>query len=252
MDNKTNEEYTIDLMQLIKVFWRKAWLIALSGVWAAVIAFLVAAFLIKPTYSSSILLYVNNRSLSLGSASFSISSADISASASLVKTYTEILDNRTTLERVIEETGVPYTAKELSQKIVAGSANGTEIMKVTVTTEDPNEAAKIANKIAEILPERVAEIINGATMKVVDTAIPNHQKVAPSVTKYTALGFIAGVALAMGGLVIFVLLDDTIHDEEFILQNFEYPILAKVPDLLNSGNKRYGYYYQGTSRPQGK
>ena len=107
MDNKTNEEYTIDLMQLIKVFWRKAWLIALSGVWAAVIAFLVAAFLIKPTYSSSILLYVNNRSLSLGSASFSISSADISASASLVKTYTEILDNRTTLERVIEETGGP-------------------------------------------------------------------------------------------------------------------------------------------------
>jgi capsular polysaccharide biosynthesis protein len=252
MDNKMNEEYTIDLMQLLKVFWRKAWLIALSGIWAAVIGFLIAAFLIKPTYSSSILLYVNNRAFSLGNTSFSISSGDISASASLVKTYTEILDNRTTLERVIEETGVPYTAKELSKKIVAGSANGTEIMQVTVTTEDPNEAALIANAIADILPERVAEIINGATMMVVDTAVPNHQKVAPSVTKYTALGCILGVILAMGGLVIFVLLDDTIHDEEFILQNFDYPILAKVPDLLNSGNKHYGYYYQGTGKSQSK
>ena len=247
MENKNNKEYyTVDLVHIFKSLWKRAWMIALAGILAAALGFSLSAFVITPTYSSSIMLYVNNSSFSLGNTSFSISSSEITAAQSLVKTYSEILSNRTTLERVIDKAGVPYTYKELAKMVSAAPSNDTEIMKVTVVSEDPYEAAKIANCIAEILPVRISEIIDGASMEVVDSAIPNPEKIAPSITKYTIIGFALGVLAAVIALVIAAMMDDTVHDEEYIFKNYEYPILAKIPDLMNTGGKRYGYYQTKT------
>lgn len=251
MDNKTvennnnKEYYTIDILHVMKTLWHRVWLIAISGILTAALGFCISAFVVTPTYSSSVMLYVNNTSFSVGGTNVSISASQITAAQSLVKTYREILKNRTTLERVIDKTGVSYSYKELYKMIEAAPSNETEIMKVTVTTTDPYEAAKIANGIAEVLPIRVSEIIDGASMEVVDSAIPNLTKVAPSITKYTAIGLILGVLLSAAVLVVVAIMDDTIHDEDYILQNYDCPILAKIPNLLSSGSKHYGYRRYG-------
>lgn len=238
----SKDYYVIDLAHVAKYVWHRIWAVAVTGVLAAAIAFSFAAFVITPTYSSSIMLYVNNSSFTVGDLGFSISSSEISAAQSLVKTYTVLLKNRTTLEKIIDETKVNYTWEELYEKIEAAPVNETEIMEVTVTTNDPYEAEKIANGIAKVLPKRVSEIVEGSSMEVVDSAIANTKKVAPSITKYTAIGFVLGVFLSLALLVILSLLDNTIHDEEYILNNYGYPILAKIPDLLDSGTKKYSYY----------
>ena len=239
---KQTEYYTIDILHIFKSLLKRAWLIALCGLLAAAIGFSIAAFAIAPTYSSYVKLYVNNSSISLGNTNFSISSSELSAAQSLVRTYGDILDSRSTLERIIQKAEVDYTWKELSKIIKYAPSNDTEIMRVTVTCEDPYEASKIANTIAEVLPVRISEIIDGASMEVVDSAIPDVEKVAPSITKYTAIGLVLGVLVSVAVLVVFALLDDTIHDEEYVLRTYDYPILGKVPDLLNSGSKSYGYY----------
>lgn len=238
----SKDYYVIDLVHVVKYVWHRIWIVAVTGVLAAAIAFSFAAFVITPTYSSSIMLYVNNSSFTVGDLGFSISSSEISAAQSLVKTYTVLLKNRTTLEKIIDETKVNYTWEELYEKIEAAPVNETEIMEVTVTTNDPYESEKIANGIAKILPKRVSEIVEGSSMEVVDSAIANNKKVAPSITKYTAIGFVLGVLLSVALLVVLALLDNTIHDEEYILNNYGYPILAKIPDLLDTGTKKYSYY----------
>lgn len=239
---ETKEYYVIDIVHIVKVLWRRLWLIALTGILTAVIGFSVSAFGIAPKYSSSIMLYVNNSSFSLGNTSFSISSSEITAAQSLVKTYGEILNNRTTFERIIDKAKVDYDYQELRDMIEAAPSNETEIMRVTVTAKDPYEAAKIANCIAEVLPVRISEIIDGASMEVVDSAVPNLDKISPSITKYTALGFVLGVFLIVCILVVIAMLDDTVHDEEYILKTYDYPILAKIPNLLEVNAKQYGYY----------
>lgn len=241
-NNGNNEYYTVDILHIIKFIFQRFWVIIISGIVAAALGFCVSAFLITPKYSSSIMLYVNNSSFSLGNTSFSISSSEITAAQSLVKTYGEILNNRTTLERVIEKSDVEYDFEELSEMIESAPSNDTEIMRVTVTTDNPYETSKIANCIAEVLPVRIAEIVDGASMAVVDSAIPNLQKISPSITKYTAVGLILGVLFSVIVLMIFALLDNTIHDEEYILNTYKYPILAKVPNLTNMGGKQYSYY----------
>lgn len=251
-DANAKKYYTIDLLHIFKFLWRKIWIVILAALLAASVGFGLSAFLIKPTYSSTIMLYVNNSSFSLGNTSFSISSSEITAAQSLVKTYGEILDNRTTLERVIEKAKVDYTYEDLHKMIASGSSNDTEIMYVTVTTNDPYEAAKIANCIAEVLPVRIAEIIDGASMEVVDSAVPNLRKVAPSITKYTAVGLILGAVLSVIVIAIIAMMDDRIHDEDYIIETYEYPILAKIPNLVDTdGKNKYSkyskYYYYSRS-----
>ena len=246
MENLENnrEYYTIDIMHIVKSLWRRAWLIAICGLLVAIIGFSIAAFGVAPTYSSYIKLYVNNSSISLGNTNFSISASELTAAQSLVRTYGEILDSRSTLERVIEKAKVEYSWKSLSRMITYAPSNDTEIMLVTVTCENPYEASKIANTIAEVLPVRISEIIDGASMEVVDSAVPDIEKVAPSITNYTAIGLILGVLISSITLVVLALMDDTIHDEEYVLKAYDFPILGKVPDLLNAGSKSYAYYSQ--------
>jgi capsular polysaccharide biosynthesis protein len=146
---------------------------------------------------------------------------------------------------VIENAGVDYTVAELNSMISATSQNDTEIMKVIVICGDPYEAAKIANSIAEVLPIRIAEIIDGASMEVVDSAVPVTTKVGPSISRYTFLGLVLGALITSIIISIFAILDDTIYNEDYVLQNYNYPILAKVPNLLETHrDSNYGYYYK--------
>lgn len=250
MENKERNHwdyYGIDIIHVLKTLWKKAWIIVLCGILAAGIGFSIATFAIAPTYSSNIKLYVNNSSFSLGNTNFSISSSELTAAQSLVKTYAEILNSRSTLERVIEKADVKYSWRALKEIITCTPSNNTEILLVTVTTEDPYEASRIANTIAEVLPVRISEIIDGASMEVVDSAVPDTNKVAPSITTYTAAGLFLGMFLAGVIIAIFAINDDTIHDEEYILKTYDFPILGKIPDLLNSGNTSYSYYYKKKS-----
>lgn len=243
---KESEE-TIDLFRLLTVLWRKAWLIVLAGVLVAALAFSWATFTIAPTYSSTVTVYVNSNN----SLSGLLSVADLNTAQRLVQTYLVLLRNRTTLQLVLEEAerSDVYTYGELSGMISAAAVNNTEVFAITVTTTDPYEAALLANAIAEVLPDRVDDIIDGSSMRVVDSAIPNLKKVGPDVTRYTMIGLLAGILLMSALLIVLDLLNDVIRDENHILQTYDIPILARVPDLLESENG-HGYYGgYGKSRP---
>jgi capsular polysaccharide biosynthesis protein len=175
---------------------------------------------------------------------FQLSSSQITGARSLVDTYIVMLQNRTTLNKVIEKADVNYDFEDLEDMIKAESVNGTEIIRITVTSPDPYEAAQIANAIAIVLPARISEIIKGSSMEVVDSAAVNLKKVAPSITGYTVVGMLVGAIISVLALIVIDMRDDTIRSEEYILQNYDYPILAKIPDLTNVDSKSYGYYYK--------
>ena len=251
MDNaekRIADYYTIDLAHIIKTIWKKLWVVVLASILSAVIGFSLASFVITPKYSASIMLYVNNSSFDVGDLGFSISSSELTAAQSLTKTYTVLLKNRTTLNRLIDKTGVDYDWEDLYDMIESAPVNETEVMQVTVTCKNPYEAEKIANGIAQILPQRIAEIVEGASMEVVDSAVANTEKVSPSIALFTVVGFIFGVLISVAALIVSALMDNTIHDEDYVIKTYDYPILAKIPNLLDSGSKKYGYYYKNNTK----
>lgn len=244
---KKNDEIEIDLQRLIGALLNKAWLIGIVAMVCAVVTFVATFFFVTPLYKSSAMFYVNNSSLSLGEASLSITSSDISASRGLVKSYIVILNTRESLNDVIDYAGVDRTYGELKGMISAASVDSTEIFEVVVTSPDPQEAEKIADAIAYILPKRISSIIEGTSAKVVDSAVVAASPSSPSYTKNTMIGFLVGL-VAMAALILLrELMDITVRTEEDISQSCKHPVLAAVPDM-EAQTKSGGYYYGYGSR----
>ena len=87
-------------------------------------------------------------------------------------------------------------------------------------------------------------------MEVVDSAVPITQKVGPSISRYTFLGLILGALVTAIIIAVMAIMDDTIYNEDYVLENYSYPILAKVPNLLESHrSSSYGYYYYYKTKP---
>lgn len=248
--NDQKEAYLeIDLLRLMRTLWHRAWAIVLAMLLCGAAAFSYTRFLVTPLYESSALMYVNNSSITVGSTSVSLS--DLTASQSLVDTYIVILKTRLTLNDVIQQAEVDYSYEDLRDMISASPVNSTEIFEITVTSPSPSEAERIANTIVKILPEKISEIMDGSSVRVVDFAVQPTEKSSPSITKNVALGLIAGMILSCGAILLSELLDEQIRDEEYLTQTYELPVLAAVPDLLKPGEVSkysYGGYYAARRR----
>ena len=115
--------------------------------------------------------------------------------------------------------------------IEAGAVNETEVFSIEVTSADPEEAERIANCVAEVLPDRIAEIVEGSSVKIVDYAIVPSEKSSPSISRYTLLGILLGAVASCGVIVLLYLFDEQIRDEDYVRDTFQLPLLAAIPDL---------------------
>lgn len=251
------EEDTIDLLELAKALWKNILIIALVAVLVGFMAFGYTAFMVNPQYQATASLYVNNSSFSLGATSFSISSADLSASNSLVSVYIYILQSRTTMEDVIKEADLSYTPEELSKMVSAKGVSSTGAFEVTVTSNNPAEAELIANTIAQILPDRISEIVDGSSVRIVDYAVIPSHRAGPSMVKNTAVGILAGGFLAAAVVILRFLLDDRskvmIKSADELREMYpDIQVLAMIPDMRVS-EKKSGYYssYYGQAEKKG-
>ena len=234
-----NEYIEIDLLRLLRAVWRHMALFVLAAILCGGAAFAAARYLVPVKYQASTLLYVNNSAISVGSTSISLS--DLSASQSLVETYIVILNTRLTLNEVVEKAGVDYSFTKMKKMVEAEALNGTEIFEVTVTSRDAEEAARIANTIARILPDKIAQIVDGSSVRTVDWAVVPEKPYSPSSPKYAVIGALAGLLLSVGAVVLRELMDDQIHSEEDLLQTYSLPLLAMETDLrLTTICKRLG------------
>lgn len=244
--NNNEEELEIDLLKLVNALWRKAWAIVLAMAVFGGAALAYTLIFVTPLYKAQALMYVNSSNISVGGAKVSISQGELTAAQSLIKTYAVILNTRTTLDDVIEQSGVSYTFEELTEMISAESVNSTEVFSIEVTSPDPKEAELLANTIAQILPEKIASIVEGSSARIVDYAVEPAEKDSPSLKKNTAIGALLGFVLACGIIVVMELMDEQIHDSDYLIQTYDIPVLAVIPDLLST--KSSNEYYQSAEQ----
>ena len=240
------DEIEIDLLKVAQVLLRKAKFIIAITLLVAVATFAVTYFFITPMYTSTAMMYVNNSSFSLGNTSFSISQGELTAAQGLVDTYIVILKSRTCLESIIDQCSLEYDYEELYDMIESEAVNSTEIFSIDVTSKSPHEAERIANTITQVLPERISSIVDGSDVRIVDYAVVPSERTSPSFTLNTVIGALVGFVLAAAIVILRYMLDDQIHEEDYLTQTYpNIPLLAVVPDMLASEGK--GYYYYSSS-----
>ena len=248
---KRNEYVKIDIKKIAEGMFRRLWIIILAMVVCGALLFSYASFMVTPMYEASVLMYVNNSSFSVGATSFSITSSEISAAKSLVATYLVILNTRSTLNDVIAQGELDCTYGELRGMISASSVNDTEVFSVTVTNSDPQKCEHIANTIAQVLPSKIADVVEGSSVRIVDYAVVPSGKVSPSIRMYTLAGLLGGLLLSCCVIAVIEIMDSQIRSENYLLENYgDIPLLTVVPDLLSEGSRK-GYYYKNKNYKYG-
>ncbi|MBQ8747491.1 MAG: hypothetical protein IJZ08_06460 [Clostridia bacterium] len=240
----------IDLLDLARLLWKKLWLIVISMILCGSIAFSAAMFSVEATYTSTAMMYVNNSSVSVGGTSITFSSSQLSAAKSLLDVYVIILQSRTTLEMVqvkaADDLSREYSVGELRGIVQASSVNNTEIFSISATCGNASDAEVIVDTIVDILPDRIADIVDGSSVRLVDAAVLPTVSATPSNNRYALIGAVIGAIIGGAIIIIQDLMNTTVRDEEYLKQRYNIPILAIVPDAYNSSKKAYyksGYKY---------
>lgn len=245
MNEKTNagktDEIELNLQRIFKAVWDGKIIIAIVSVLCAVLTLVATLLFITPKYQASAMFYVNNMA-AVGNSSDSISSSDITASKNLVNSYIVILTTKETLTEVIKYAQMDLTPAQLGKMISAGSVDETEIFRVVVTSPDPEEAAKVAQAVADILPKRISSVIQSSSAKVVSVTDVPKSPSSPNYTNNALFGFLISFVITVGIIVMRAVFDTTVRTEEDIAQICKYPVLASVPDMgaTSKGGHEYG------------
>ena len=240
-----NEQIEIDLGLLLRAVARRAWVILLAGcIWAAAV-FGVTWFAVAPKYESSVLFYVQNGTA--GENPEGISSGNLATARNLVESYIVVLNTRETLNSILQVSGAARNVRELEKMITAEAVSETEFFEVTVTGEDPVEAERIADAIADVLPGRIAAVMKGTSVHVADAAVLPTRASSPGYLKNTVIGFLLGLLLTVVAIVLRELLDVRIRREEDIARATDAPVLAAVPDMTVPGDLRQTTVGEGIS-----
>ncbi|MFA7461931.1 MAG: Wzz/FepE/Etk N-terminal domain-containing protein, partial [Anaerovoracaceae bacterium] len=230
--------------ELIDIILSHIKLILLITVLSGVLAFSVSQFGLTPYYESSVKLFVNNSRIGQADTT---SISDLNASERLVNTYMEIVKSNTVLQKVSDSSGTGHSVAQLKQMVSTQSVKNTEIFYVTVTSDDPAGAQKLANQIAKDAPAEIMDFVEATSVKVIDYATLPTEPSTPNVKLNTAIGFLLGLILSVLLVLLLDMLDVTIRSEEDLTKLVDIPVLGVIPtiDMLDSKangySKRAGY-----------
>lgn len=234
-ENMNEKEPSVELrlQDLLMAYLHKWKVIVLCMVVCGILAWGFTYFCVTPMYRTSIKIYVSNY---LGGDNIEIqndrlTNADVSASIYLVKSYLVAAETDIVLDEAVERLNGDYTAGQLRNAITVEQIENTVIFNLYVTHKDPLEAARIANVLADVIPEKGPEVMKGTSANTIDRAKPINKPYSPDFSNNVALGLAGGLLLALLYVTILFLKDTHIKDENDLTDMFNLPILGRIPDF---------------------
>ena len=231
------EEMQYDEMTLEDIFkaLKKRWLLIVSVTLMFLIggSVFVLFFGPVPQYQSSTTVLVDYRA----SETEVLTQNDINLSQKLVQTYTEIIKSLTILNPVIEEMDLSLTPNELLKKISVSQVNETEIIKISVTDEDPILARDIANTLAELFSEEISHIMKVDSTSILDEAVLPTTPLAQNKVTKIAIAGILGMMVSVGLVFLFEYLDRSIKTADETEHLLGVPVLGVIPKSKVEGKK---------------
>jgi polysaccharide biosynthesis transport protein len=147
--DSNKEPEGLDIRQYVALFIQWAWLIILATVLAGGAAFLVSKQM-TPMYQASTIVMVNAApSSQVNTYNSLITSQQLAGTYSKMFTAQPVLD---AVAQQLKETGA------LGVSISVSPVTDTELLRITVTSTDPEWAAKVANTLVDVFAENIVNI----------------------------------------------------------------------------------------------
>ena len=225
---KEQEKFEIDVFQLVKVLWKRKFLIVLAALVAGLAAFAYSSFVIKPQYTSTTRIYVVNRNQADKPG---LTNQDLQAGAYLVKDYREIILSQDVLEKVVADQSLTIDAKTLGKKVSVTVPADTRIVSISVRDGKPEEASRIANALREVAAQKIISVTRVSDVTTLEEARPATSPSSPNIRRNTMMATVAGVGFVVIIVLLVELLDDRVKRPEDIEEVMHLSLLGVIPNL---------------------
>ena len=225
---KEQEKFEIDVFQLVKVLWKRKFLIVLAALVAGLAAFAYSSFVIQPQYTSTTRIYVVNRNQADKPG---LTNQDLQAGSYLVKDYREIILSQDVLEKVVADQNLTMDAKTLGRKVSVTVPADTRIVSISVRDGKPEEASRIANALREVAAQKIISVTRVSDVTTLEEARPATSPSSPNIRRNTMMATIAGVGFVMVVVLLVELLDDRVKRPEDIEEVMHISLLGVIPNL---------------------
>lgn len=223
MENE--ERQKIDIFGLLEDFLRQAkrlWMLCI------VLVFLCSTLLSAKQYVSYSPTYEAYASFTVRVTSplyASISSYNAKTAEVMASTFPSILTSNLLQEKVMEELGL----SSMSYKSISASSQST-ILTLTVRDSDPQRAYDVLNAVIKCYPE-VAEFVVGPTAMVLldESGVPTQPTVPFQFKDHAVKGALIGFVGWVGIVILYIMLRNTIHNEEELRKTLNIPCLSQIP-----------------------
>lgn len=218
----------IDVFQLLKILWKRKFLIALVAIVTGVVAFAYSSFIVKPEYTSTTRIYVVNRNQGDKPG---LTNQDLQAGSYLVKDYREIILSQDVLEKVTTDLKLDLPSKGLASKIKVTVPADTRIVSISVTDRAPEEASRIANSLREVAAQKIISVTRVSDVTTLEEARPATSPSSPNIRRNTMIGFLAGAVVMIVTVLLIELLDTRVKRPEDVEDVMQIALLGVVPNL---------------------
>lgn len=225
---KEQDKFEIDVFQLVKVLWKRKFLIVLVALVAGLAAFAYSSFVIKPQYTSTTRIYVVNRNQADKPG---LTNQDLQAGAYLVKDYREIILSQDVLDKVVKDQSLTIDARTLGKKVSVTVPTETRIVSISVRDGKPEEASRIANALREVAAQKIISVTRVSDVTTLEEARPATSPSSPNIRRNTMMATIAGVGFVTVVVLLVELLDDRVKRPEDIEEVMHLSLLGVIPNL---------------------
>ena len=225
---KEQDKFEIDVFQLVKVLWKRKFLIVLTAIIAGLAAFAYSSFVIQPQYTSTTRIYVVNRNQADKPG---LTNQDLQAGSYLVKDYREIILSQDVLEKVVADQSLAMDAKTLGRKVSVTVPADTRIVSISVRDGKPEEASRIANALREVAAQKIISVTKVSDVTTLDEARPAASPSSPNIRRNTMMATVAGVGFVTVIVLLVELLDDRVKRPEDIEEVMHISLLGVIPNL---------------------
>lgn len=141
------------------------------------------------------------------------------------------------LQPVIDKLGLNTSVDELAKQVSA-SADTSGFITISATSEDPKQAADIANSVYTSLSQQVADdtfasaktgVLASLRLSVIRQAETPSKPSAPNVMKMWFIGLLAGIVLGFLAVIIAEFSDKKIRRPEDVQRAIGAPVVVSVP-----------------------
>lgn len=231
-------EKQINLIDLVKLYLRRWWVLVIGLIVGGIVAGTYTTFFVTRIYESAGSLYTENQTDIVQQEVTDVNLSTIMVRKELVGTYAEVLTSNTFLKKVADESNLGYTHEQLLQMISMTSKNETEILVIIVRSPIPQHAYIIAQTIMDLAEEQISTVVEGGSVKLLDEPEFPTTYSSPNILRNTQLGMLIGLALSLVIVFAAEMLDNKVKDSAQVSGMFKYPVLGEIPYFV-MGNKKH-------------